>query len=76
MTIDRSELFRLAWALAKQDLWSLRLPASRLRGLFRGALSRAWAEMKRRGYTRPEREARSYMHSALRQTVALMAVQG
>lgn len=48
MTIDRSELFRLAWALAKQDLWSLRLPASRLRGLFRGALSRAWAEMKRR----------------------------
>ncbi|OWU70510.1 hypothetical protein [Marinibacterium profundimaris] len=47
MTIDRAELFRLAWAWAKQDLWSRRLPASHLRGLFREALKRAWADLKR-----------------------------
>lgn len=29
MTIDRSELFRIAWTWAKQDLWSLRLTPSR-----------------------------------------------
>ena len=48
MTINRSELFALAWELARQDLWRLRLPASRLRGLFPAALSRAWSIMKGR----------------------------
>lgn len=46
MTINRSELFALAWELARQDLWRLRLPGSRLRGLFPAALSRAWSIMK------------------------------
>ncbi|RWR31497.1 hypothetical protein D2T29_10720 [Sinirhodobacter populi] len=57
MTIDRAELFLLAWAWAKQELWTWRLPASRLRGLFRKALSQAWAEMKRRAVYRAQRLA-------------------
>lgn len=47
MTIDRAELFRLAWAIAKQDLWSYRAPASKLRSYFKAALVKAWQEMKR-----------------------------
>jgi hypothetical protein len=43
---NRSEIMALAWARAKADLWSLRAPASRLRGLFRAALAQAWAETK------------------------------
>lgn len=57
MTINRAEVFRLAWAFAKADLWSLRLPASCLRSLFRAALVRAWADVKlmtaRRAAERP-----------------------
>lgn len=52
MTIDRAELFRLAWAFAKQDLWSNRAPASQLRTFFRSALVRAWQEMKVRAARR------------------------
>lgn len=57
MTIDRAELFRLAWAMARQDLWSLRLPASRLRGLFHAALKRAWATVKCQAAYRAKRLA-------------------
>jgi hypothetical protein len=46
MTINRKELFTLAWAIARQDQWSRRLPS--LRGLFGDALRQAWREMKRR----------------------------
>lgn len=48
MTYDRKEIMTLAWAMARQDLWSLRLPASHLRGLFAGALVKAWAGAKTR----------------------------
>lgn len=43
---NRSRIMQRAWVWAKQDLWSKRLPPSRLRGLFVAALSRAWAEAK------------------------------
>lgn len=46
MTIDRKALFAMAWTIARQDQWSRRLPS--VRGLFGEALSKAWAEMKRR----------------------------
>lgn len=46
MTIDRKELFTLAWAIARQEQWSRRLPS--VRGLFADALRSAWREMKRR----------------------------
>lgn len=46
MTYNRANIFTLAWAWAKQDLWSRRLPASQLCRLFRAALVRAWAEAK------------------------------
>jgi len=52
MTIDRKEVFRLAWAWAKQDLWAARAPASALRGYFRAALVRAWADVKARAARR------------------------
>ncbi len=52
MTIDRAELFRLAWIWAKQDLWSHRAPASRLRAYFKAALARAWRELKARAQRR------------------------
>ena len=52
MTIDRAELFRLAWVWAKQDLWSDRAPASELRAYFKAALARAWQEMKTRAQRR------------------------
>ncbi len=58
MTIDRAELFRFAWLLARKQLWVLRLPASRLRSLFPEALSEAWAELKRRAaYRAAQRKA-------------------
>jgi hypothetical protein len=57
MTIDRKEVFTLAWLWAKQDLWSRRLPASHLRGLFRTALVNAWAEVKRRAAYRAAQRA-------------------
>lgn len=44
---NKSEIMRLAWVWAKQDLWAARLPASQLRRLFRAALVRAWADAKR-----------------------------
>lgn len=43
---NRSDIMTLAWARAKADLWSLRAPASHLRGLFRAALAQAWADTK------------------------------
>jgi hypothetical protein len=43
---NRSEIMTLAWARAKAELWSMRAPASRLRGLFRAALAQAWADTK------------------------------
>ena len=46
MTINRKELFSLAWTIARQEQWSRRLPS--LRGVFGDALSQAWREMKRR----------------------------
>jgi hypothetical protein len=46
MTIDRKELFTLAWAIARQEQWSRRLTS--VRGLFGDALRKAWHEMKRR----------------------------
>ena len=52
MTVDRAELFRLAWIWAKQDLWSHRAPASRLRAYFKAALVRAWQDMKARAKRR------------------------
>jgi len=55
MTIDRSELFRLAWQMARQELWSQRLPASRLRSLFPAALKRAWVAMKQQAAYRAQR---------------------
>ncbi|PYF12015.1 hypothetical protein C8J30_102330 [Rhodobacter viridis] len=57
MTFSRSELFVLAWELARQDLWSRRLPASRLRGLFPAALSRAWSIMRAHAANRARRLA-------------------
>ena len=44
---NKSEIMRLAWVWARQDLWAARLPASQLRRLFRAALVRAWADAKR-----------------------------
>ena len=55
MTINRSEVFTLSWTIARQELWSNRLPASELRNLFPDALRSAWAEMKRRAAYRAER---------------------
>ncbi|GHC37631.1 MULTISPECIES: hypothetical protein [Gemmobacter] len=52
MAIDRAALFRLAWTWAKQDLWSVRAPASRLRAFFKVSLAQAWREMKRRAAAR------------------------
>lgn len=46
MTINRKALFAMAWTIARQDQWSLRLPS--VRGLFGEALRKAWAEMRRR----------------------------
>ncbi len=46
MTIDRKELFTLAWTIARQEQWSKRLTS--VRGLFADALRSAWREMKRR----------------------------
>ena len=46
MTYNRKQIMTLAWAWARQDLWSMRLPASHLRRLFNAALTRAWAEAK------------------------------
>lgn len=46
MTINRKELFTLAWAIARQEQWSRRLAS--VRGLFGDALRKAWQEMKRR----------------------------
>jgi hypothetical protein len=57
MTIDRKEVFRLAWVWAKHDLWSARAPASALRGYFRAALVRAWADVKRQAAYRAAQRA-------------------
>ncbi|MCA3443485.1 MAG: hypothetical protein INF52_08980 [Rhodobacter sp.] len=48
MTYNRKQIMTLAWAWARQDLWSLRLPASHLRRLFNANLKAAWAEAKAR----------------------------
>lgn len=70
MTINRAELFRLAWVWAKQDLWSLRLPASHLWRLFRDALVRAWADIKRQA---AYRAAQAQAFAAVRLTSAIRA---
>jgi hypothetical protein len=51
MTYNRKQIMVLAWTWARQDLWSLRLPASHLRRLFNAALKRAWAEAKAREFS-------------------------
>ncbi|MEO3416800.1 hypothetical protein AAFO92_19285 [Roseovarius sp. CAU 1744] len=53
--INRSEIFSFAWTLARQELFSQRLPACELRSLFPDALRRAWAEMKHRAVIATER---------------------
>jgi hypothetical protein len=58
MTYNRKQIMTLAWAWAKQDLWSLRLPASHLRRLFADALTRAWAEAKARALAAPAKPSR------------------
>ncbi|MFC3088273.1 hypothetical protein [Tabrizicola soli] len=57
MTINRKEVFRLAWVWAKQDQWGARAPASALRGYFRAALVRAWADVKRQAAYRAAQRA-------------------
>lgn len=52
MAYNRKQIMTLAWAWARQDLWSARLPASHLRRLFNAALKRAWAEAKAREFSR------------------------
>lgn len=64
MTINCSEIFSLAWTLARQDLWSRRLPASELRNLFPDALRSAWAEMKRRAVYAARRAKQALRPSA------------
>ncbi|MEM6890929.1 MAG: hypothetical protein AAF636_22750 [Pseudomonadota bacterium] len=54
--LNRSELFTFAWTIARQELWSRRLPASELRALFPEALRAAWKEMKLRAAVAAERE--------------------
>ncbi len=53
--MNRSEVFSFAWSLARQELFSRRLPSSKLREVFPDALRRAWAEMKRRAVIAAER---------------------
>lgn len=60
MTVNRAEVFRLAWVWAKQDLWSRRAPASQLRAFFRAALSRAWADLRAQAV----RAAETILHAA------------
>ena len=67
-TLDRSEVFTFAWRIARQELWSRRLPSSELRSLFPNALRKAWAEMKRRTEIAAKRAAQ-----ALRPSPAIWA---
>jgi hypothetical protein len=53
MTYNRKQIMTLAWAWARQDLWSMRLPASHLRRLFAANLKAAWAEAKARALAAP-----------------------
>lgn len=53
MTINRKELFTLAWVYARQEQWSRRLDT--VRGLFGDALRDAWRELKRRAVIAAER---------------------
>ena len=53
--IDKSGLMTFAWSLARQELFSRRLPSSKLHEVFPDALRRAWAEMKRRAVIAAER---------------------
>ena len=62
--IDKSDLMTLAWTIARQELWSNRLPASELRNLFPDALRSAWAEMKRRAVIMAERAKQALRPSA------------
>ena len=55
--INRSELMKLAWAYARQDHWSRRMPAGTLRSLFPDALRAAWQEMRSRAELAAERAA-------------------
>jgi hypothetical protein len=58
MTYNRKQIMTLAWAWARQDLWSLRLPASHLRRLFNANLKAAWAEAKARALAAPAKPSR------------------
>lgn len=46
MTIDRAEVFRLAWVWAKQEAWSRRLPKGGARMMFADCLRKSWAYHK------------------------------
>ena len=55
--INRSDLMKLAWAFARQDHWSRRMPAGTLRSLFPDALRSAWKEMRIRAELAAKRAA-------------------
>jgi len=58
MTYNRKQIMTLAWAWARQDLWSMRLPASHLRRLFAANLKAAWAEAKASALAAPAKPSR------------------
>ena len=58
MTINRKELFTLAWVYGRQEQWSRRLDT--VRGLFGDALRDAWQELKRRAVIAAERARSVY----------------
>ncbi|WP_306114204.1 MULTISPECIES: hypothetical protein [unclassified Roseovarius] len=62
--INRSEIFSFAWTLARQELFSRRLPVIKLHEVFPDALRRAWAEMKRRAVIAAERAKQALRPSA------------
>lgn len=45
-TINRAEIFRLAWVWAKQEAWSRRLPKGGAKAVFADCLRQSWAQHK------------------------------
>ena len=45
-TINRAEIFRLAWVWAKQEAWARRLPKGGARTVFAACLRQSWAQHK------------------------------
>ena len=45
-TINRAEIFRLAWVWAKQEAWARRLPKGGPRKVFAACLRQSWAQHK------------------------------